>query len=72
MRITGIMGESYKKGCEDNENKVRIMGQIVKNIIVLYMGLYKNGIFIGEGIFYEEDHVEWPVGTGRGGERYIM
>ena len=28
MRITGIMGESYKKGCKDN--KVRVIGQIAK------------------------------------------
>lgn len=72
MRITGIMGESYKKGCKNSENKVRIIGQIVKNTIVLYMGLHKNRVFTGEGIFYEEDHVKWPVGTGGSGERYIM
>lgn len=30
MRITGIMGESYKKGCKDNKNKVRVIGQIAK------------------------------------------
>ena len=30
------------------------------------------GIFTGEGIFYEEDYVKWPVGAGGSGERYIM
>jgi hypothetical protein len=48
------------------------MGQIVKNTIVLYMGLHKNRVFTGEGIFYEKDHVEWPMGAGGSGERYIM
>ena len=24
------MGESYKKGCKDNKNKVRVIGQIAK------------------------------------------
>ena len=30
------------------------------------------GIFTGEDIFYEEDHVEWLVGAGGSGERYVM
>ena len=36
------------------------------------MGLHKNRFFTGEGIFYEEDYVKWPVGAGGSGERYIM
>ena len=30
------------------------------------------GIFTGEGIFYDKDYVEWPMGAGGSGERYIM
>ena len=30
------------------------------------------GIFTGEGIFYEEDYVKWPVGADGSWERYIM
>lgn len=44
------------------------MGQFVRKYNSPIYGTVKKGVYTGEGIFYEEDYVKWPVESGGSGQ----